>query len=304
MGDEELNTASGSLVSVVVPIYNGAAFLQKALDSCLAQTWQRLEVILVDDGSLDASREIADNFASRHPHFRCVHHSANAGVSAAWNTGFSNSSGDYFLRLAQDDWLESTAVETMISTFQSHPDAGVVYADYWVTTNTGEKKRRSVASPEDLFKSGNNIGLCVMISRKVWDSGLRYNSAIRVAEDYDYFLRVSESFPFVRCDGPPLLNYLRHSEAGTYRHAALQEKETAAIKARGAKTRQQRARIYAEHYATAAFICRDRGEPYAALRTALAGICHAPLAGNLWKQFLSAAASWVFLGLQKGIGRK
>ncbi len=97
-------------VSIVIPCYKGERFLSQALDSCLAQSFAALEVIVVDDGSPDRCAEIADGYAARDSRVRVIRRAQNGGVSRAWNAGFGAARGDYFLRLAQDDWFKPEAV--------------------------------------------------------------------------------------------------------------------------------------------------------------------------------------------------
>ena len=279
------------LVSIVIPVYNGASFLPKAIASCLAQTWSELEVVIVDDGSADNSREVADESARRHAQVRCCHHSTNGGVSVAWNTGFSAAKGEYLLRLAQDDWLEPSAVESLVGTLQANPNADVVYSDYWIIHRNGEQVMKQAPPPEELFKSGNNLGLCVMITKRLWDSGLRYDPNVRAAEDFDFFTRAAKKFTFCRNHGTPLLNFLHHLESGSNRNAPQQEMETAQIKARAATSFWERSKIYNRHFATAAWVQRDRGRPGQALNIALAGLRQAPFHVRLWKEFVAAAGS-------------
>jgi len=101
------------LVSVVVPFYGVEAYLVECLDSVLAQTWPHLDVVLVDDGSRDTSRAIADSYAARDPRLRVVER-PNGGLGAARNTGLEHVRGDYVTFLDSDDTMPPTAVETLV----------------------------------------------------------------------------------------------------------------------------------------------------------------------------------------------
>src|SRR5438477_12732943 len=84
------------LVSVVIPCYNGAAFLAEAIESCLRQTYRDLEIIVVDDASPDHCAEIAGRYAAADSRVRVLRRARNGGVSSALNTGFRRARGEYF----------------------------------------------------------------------------------------------------------------------------------------------------------------------------------------------------------------
>jgi len=112
------------LVSVVVPVYNGERFLAEALDSVLAQEYEPLEVVVVDDGSTDASAEIVRRYPVR------LIRQENAGVAAARNAGIAASSGAFLALLDQDDvWLPGK-VGRQVDYLTAHEEAGFVHA--WV----------------------------------------------------------------------------------------------------------------------------------------------------------------------------
>lgn len=98
------------LVSVVVPAYNVERFLPKCVDSLLRQTYDNLEIIIVDDGSTDRTGEIADQYASEYEKIRCIH-KGNGGLSDARNTGLAHAKGEYIVFFDSDDWVESNVIE-------------------------------------------------------------------------------------------------------------------------------------------------------------------------------------------------
>jgi CDP-glycerol glycerophosphotransferase len=100
-------------ISVVVPVYNVAAYLEECLESIAQQTFTDLEVVMVDDGSTDESPQIAERFASRDPRFRLVEQ-ANAGLGAARNTGTSHASGEFLVFADSDDVVPRHAYEFLV----------------------------------------------------------------------------------------------------------------------------------------------------------------------------------------------
>ena len=134
------------LLSIVIPIYNSASFLKECLDSVINQTYNQIEIILVDDGSTDESGTICDNYAKEDKHIRVVH-KQNEGHSKARNTGIDIASGDYILFVDSDDSLfDNNAIAVMMN------NANNYQADIVVGSLTTTKDIQI-----DNIKSGINI---------------------------------------------------------------------------------------------------------------------------------------------------
>lgn len=101
------------MVSVIIPVYNTEKYLSKCLDSVKFQTYSDIEVILVDDGSTDNSKDIANRYAESDKRFRTITQ-ANVGVSGARNKGLDLAKGEYILFVDSDDWLEPQMLEKLI----------------------------------------------------------------------------------------------------------------------------------------------------------------------------------------------
>lgn len=116
--------------SVVIPVYNGAAFVSRAIESVLAQTWPAHEIIVVDDGSTDATCAVAAELVANHPEQVRYLHQANAGVSAARNTGAQAASGDWLAFLDADDWFYPDRLEAHARFILDNPALDFLTADY------------------------------------------------------------------------------------------------------------------------------------------------------------------------------
>jgi len=103
-----------ALVSVIVPVYNVAPYLDQCLTSICQQTYPYLQIILIDDGSTDGSRAICDSWAARDPRITTIHQS-NRGLSAARNVGIDYSNGDYLLFVDSDDYVREDFVEVLLA---------------------------------------------------------------------------------------------------------------------------------------------------------------------------------------------
>lgn len=107
------------LISIVVPVYNVEAFLEKCVDSLISQTYQDLEIILVDDGSTDSSGQLCDQLKGKDPRIVVVH-KENGGLSSARNAGIAVARGEYLGFVDSDDFVEPDMYETMLNAATRH----------------------------------------------------------------------------------------------------------------------------------------------------------------------------------------
>lgn len=108
------------LISVIVPIFNAESYLCRCLESLVSQTYQKIEIILVDDGSNDSSARICDQYAQKDSRVKVIH-KTNEGVSQARNAGLELATGDYIHFTDADDWLEQSAYKTLIDKATMYP---------------------------------------------------------------------------------------------------------------------------------------------------------------------------------------
>lgn len=122
------------LVSIVVPIYNVEPYLRKCLDSIIGQSYQNLEIILVDDGSTDNSHEICDEYKEKDSRVKVIH-KPNGGQSEARNVGLDNITGDYVTFIDSDDWYEVNTIETLLLAAKNNGVKIVSYGSNIVAQN-------------------------------------------------------------------------------------------------------------------------------------------------------------------------
>lgn len=106
-------------ISVIVPIYNVEKYLKRCVESILKQTYQNIEVILVDDGSSDGSGKICDQFAERDDRIKVIH-KKNGGMSDARNAGLDMATGEYIAFVDSDDWISSVMFERLYAALKKH----------------------------------------------------------------------------------------------------------------------------------------------------------------------------------------
>ncbi len=102
-----------NLISVIVPIYNVEKYLEQCIESIIAQTYFRLEIILVDDGSIDNSGKICDEYREKDSRIKVIHHKSNLGTVRARKTGLLNSTGNIVTFLDGDDWIDAKMYEKL-----------------------------------------------------------------------------------------------------------------------------------------------------------------------------------------------
>lgn len=100
-------------LSIIVPIYNAENYLHSCINSILSQTYQNFELLLINDGSTDHSKEICNEYANSNPSIH-VFHKVNGGVSSARNLGIEHAQGDFIIFVDSDDWLETNALSTLM----------------------------------------------------------------------------------------------------------------------------------------------------------------------------------------------
>lgn len=196
-------------VSIVLPTYNGSRYIRESIESCLAQTHANLELIIVDDCSTDETPGIVLSYSD--PRIRYIRHAMNKGLPEALNTGFRLSQGSHLTWTSDDNAYEPDALKLMLHYLVQNPEIGLVYTDYWMLDQcTGKKK--PVLVPQTLNLSlGNDLGCCFMYRRDVYDQVGEYDADTRLAEDYDYWIRVTKLFAAARL--PVIIyTYRWHSE--------------------------------------------------------------------------------------------
>lgn len=178
-----------NLVSIILPVYNGADHISESIESVLKQTYQNWELIVVDDCSTDNTPEIIENFRKSDSRIRILRNERNLKLPMTLNAGFASAKGDYFTWTSDDNMYRSNALEKMVTVLDENPEIDLVYADYSVINDAGEfiyVKRNSEPSEIRFY---NMIGACFMYRRELAENVGEYDPATFLAEDYDYWLR-------------------------------------------------------------------------------------------------------------------
>jgi glycosyltransferase involved in cell wall biosynthesis len=188
------------LVSLIIPCYNQAHYLGEAIESVLAQSYANFEIIVVDDGSVDNTAQVA----TRYPGVRCIRQD-NRGLAAARNTGLRASQGDYLVFLDADDRLLPGALEAGLNCLIAHPEHAFVSGHYRYIAADGsflvEHPQEKIEEDHYLaLLQGNYIGMhaTVMYQRAVLEQVGGFNASLPACEDYDLYLRIAKQYPISR----------------------------------------------------------------------------------------------------------
>ena len=139
--------------SVIIPLYNKAPYVAKAIGSVLSQTFTDFELIVVNDGSTDDSATIAEQAILGHTNCKLIQQE-NAGVSVARNNGVATSKGEYLCFLDADDWWDPTFLEEMGKLVETFPEAGIYGSNYTIVNERKHKTRITRIGVEEGFEKG------------------------------------------------------------------------------------------------------------------------------------------------------
>lgn len=204
--------------SVVMPLYNKAPYVRKAVESVAGQTFADWELIVVDDCSTDGSAAVAEQMTD--PRIRVVRLEKNGGVSAARNHGVSLSKAPYVCFLDADDWWEPTFLEEMAGLTERYPNAGIYGTGYTIVDEKRKKTRPSPIGVDRNFKEGRIDYFvaysrteamplwtgAVCIPKSIFDKVGGFNPGLRMAEDFDLWVRIALTHDVVFLN-KPLANY-------------------------------------------------------------------------------------------------
>ena len=132
-----MNDSSLFLISVIIPVYNAELYLKRCIECVISQTYNNLEIILVDDGSTDSSGDICDKYAIKDSRIK-VFHNKNMGPGATRNYGFEVSCGDFIFYLDSDDYISDSCIEGLIRKF-AETNADIVFARLLHVNSLSEK---------------------------------------------------------------------------------------------------------------------------------------------------------------------
>jgi glycosyltransferase involved in cell wall biosynthesis len=209
-------------VSVVIPSYNHASFLNTCIDAVRAQTFTDWEIVLVDDGSKDASVDIAREIAAEEPRLQVHVNEKNLGTYGTEARGVELSSGEFIAILNSDDLWEPTKLEKQVAMLDSHPELPLCYTLGWLIDGKGRSKgednhldwpREEIQEPLPFLLYENRIlASSVMFRRGV----AKFEPSMRYSGDWVALLRVARKGP-LGCVPEYLSHWRHHGENASMR---------------------------------------------------------------------------------------
>lgn len=180
------------MVSVVIPTYNRAHLLPRAIESVLTQTMQDFELVIVDDASTDNTQELLKQYKKKSNKIKVITHTTNQGVSAARNTGNKNALGKYIIILDSDDYALPNMLEDSVRFMENNPSLVIgIPAKMGFKTNRTDQLMPWHYPAYD-FLQGNHLGNVGNIFKRdfIQKHNISYKKEYICAEDYDFWIQI------------------------------------------------------------------------------------------------------------------
>jgi glycosyltransferase involved in cell wall biosynthesis len=219
-------------VSVIVPTYNRASWLEETLRSVVSQTFKDFELIVVDDGSIDNTSQIMQSF----PDAQYFSMGKNSGVSKARNLGLDYAKGEFICFLDSDDLWDERKLEVQLHWMKNNIDSQVCYTnEIWirngVRVNPMNKHRKYTG---DIFRYC--LALCivspssVMLRKELFDKVGNFDESLPACEDYDLWLRIAVKYAFHFIEEPLIIKRGGHADQLSRKYWGMDRFRVSALK--------------------------------------------------------------------------
>lgn len=198
------------MITVYITNYNYGRFLKQAIESVLSQTCQDFELLIIDDGSTDDSKDILDLY--RDDDRIKIIYQQNKGLNVSNNIALRLAKGEYIMRLDADDYLEPEALNLLKNVLDSNPDIGLVFPDYFHVLESGDKieriHRHNFDNEVSLLDQAAH-GACTMIRVKFLQDVGGYNENYSCQDGYELWVKFTKKYKVSNLN-TPLFNYRQH----------------------------------------------------------------------------------------------
>ncbi|MDD5783069.1 MAG: glycosyltransferase family 2 protein [Muribaculaceae bacterium] len=219
-------------ISIIVPVYNTAKYLERCIDSIVAQTYTDWELLLIDDGSTDRSGDICDRYAASDPRIQAFH-KPNGGLTSARNHGLERASGEWITHIDSDDWVEPEMLAKMLAKAEES-DADVVIGDFYFAWDDQRKLYQSIDWDDDKTASLNRYIASVwttawgsIAKRSLYiDNNIKSPEGITYCEDFHLMVRLCYFAKHIAHLKRPLYNYWQQQESLMHNKTENAEKDS------------------------------------------------------------------------------
>jgi len=222
-------------VSILMPVYNGARFLDTTLRCLQNQTFGDFEIVVIDDASTDDSYRKLQVWRDKEPRIRLFHHDSNRGVFETQAELASLAKADLLAQQDQDDYSAPNRLEIQVATLRDHPDAVGTVSNVWLVDENGHPigTTRIPTTPGQLREAMKRSNVCwhssLMMRKSAFDQAGGYDRDADHVADYDLMLRLLERGDLIP-NSEPLATYGLSPGTVTYRDRATQEALAQAIR--------------------------------------------------------------------------
>ncbi len=217
------------LLSIIIPMYNLEQYISYCLDSIVSQIRENVEIILIDDGSKDKTKEICNSYCEKYSYIKYFYQD-NAGVSVARNNGLKRAIGDYILFVDGDDWIIKDTLLQIINKIKKNREVDIFAGDFVKSKNNQAKSKKVRTTlnlkeydfPENLiklFETNNfNPSLCCNIIKRnlFFDNNILLDANVKYTEDMDCMLQLflkAEKIVFIE---KPFYVYRQNQSSATH----------------------------------------------------------------------------------------
>lgn len=215
------------MISVIIPVYNVAEYISQCLKSILTQTYMELEIILIDDGSTDASGEICDEYARKDSRIKVIHQK-NKGAAAAKNAGLQAATGEYLSFVDSDDFLEPDAYRYMVDLIRKY-DVDIVqcsYRDVFKNYAVEHILQRTILNQIDFLALFTEDWTCALLWDKLYKKtlfdGILFETGHKIDDEYFTYLGVMNAEKILR-DNHIVYNYRKRASSVMYSPSSAQQ---------------------------------------------------------------------------------
>ncbi|RTY83277.1 glycosyltransferase [Flavobacterium sp. ZB4P23] len=212
-----------NLISIVLPVYNGEKYLASSIESCLNQTYQNIELIIVNDCSTDGTSGIINRFAEKDKRVRIINNTINIKLPASLNVGHVVAKGDFITWTSDDNYYEANAIEELLKSLLEK-QVDIVYSDVLLIDYEAIKVREVNFLNFENIIFGNFVGSCFLYKKEVFERNNGYNEELFLIEDYDFWLRAIIHSKYSHLN-KTLYNYRKHENSLTNQIYINDEKE-------------------------------------------------------------------------------